>query len=126
MFDMMKNIFKNLGSKPATRNYPFDKREPFKNTRGQVAGVDIDTCIFCGICSKKCPADAITVNRNEKSWEINNFKCVVCGVCSEACPKKCLHMGEAHKTSSPTKDIHRQVQQPKPAEPAAQETTTQQ
>ena len=81
MFDMIANVIKNLGSKPATRMYPFVKREPFKDVRGKV-GINIDACIFCGICSRKCPSDAITVDRSGKSWEIDPFKCVVCGVCS--------------------------------------------
>ena len=116
MFDMIGNIFKNLGSKPATRMYPFEKREPFKNSRGQISGVDIDACIFCGICSKKCPADAINVNRAEKSWEIDPFRCVICGVCTEVCPKKCILMEEQHKTASTKKEKAKFVQQPKPVE----------
>lgn len=118
MFDMLGNILKNLGSKPATRKYPFEKRTPFKDTRGQISGVDIDTCIFCGICSRKCPSDAIAVNRNEKSWELDQFKCIVCGVCTEVCPKKCISMEDEYKTSAYSKDKIRSVQQPKPAEAA--------
>ncbi len=120
MFDMIGNIFKNLGSKPATRMYPFEKREPFKDSRGHISGIDVDACIFCGICSKKCPADAIVVNRAEKSWEIDQFKCVICGVCTEVCPKKCILQEAGHKTASCTKEKVKQVQPPKPAEqPAA-------
>ncbi|MDP4093511.1 MAG: 4Fe-4S binding protein [Bacillota bacterium] len=125
MLDMIKNVFKNLGSKPATRQYPFEKREPFKNTRGQVGGVDIDTCIFCGICSRKCPSNAITVNKNEKSWEINRYKCVVCGVCSEVCPKKCLHMQEDYRTAATKMDNFKLVQQPKAEEPVKEENSQQ-
>lgn len=116
MFEMLSSIFKNLGSKPATRTYPFEKREPFKNSRGQISGIDIDACIFCGICSKKCPADAITVNKAEKSWEIDQFRCVICGVCTEVCPKKCILMESSHKTSATKKETHKQVQQSKTVE----------
>ena len=121
MFDMIGNIFKNLSSKPATRMYPFDKREPFENSRGQISGIDIDKCVFCGICSKKCPAEAISVNRQEKSWEIDQFKCVICGVCTEVCPKKCILMEEQHKTASTTKEKSKHIQQPKPTEKTAAE-----
>ncbi|RCX12357.1 formate hydrogenlyase subunit 6/NADH:ubiquinone oxidoreductase subunit I [Anaerobacterium chartisolvens] len=116
MFDMISNIFKNLSSKPATRKYPFEKRETFKDSRGSVKGVDIDTCIFCGICARKCPSDAIAVDRNSKSWEIDPFKCVVCGVCAEVCPKKCLFMDEQYSASAYSKGKNKFVQQPKPAE----------
>ncbi len=120
MFDMLGNIMKNLLSKPATRMYPFEKRENFKNTRGQLGDIDIDACIFCSICAKKCPSDAIIVNRNEKSWEVDRYKCIVCGVCTEVCPKKCLHMEEQYKTASYTKENAKFVQQPKPEAPAGQ------
>lgn len=121
MFDMIGNILKNLTSKPATRKYPYEKRENFKNARGMVSGIGIDDCIFCGICSKKCPSDAIVVNKAEKSWEIDPFKCVICGVCSEVCPKKCIFMGEDYNASSYTKGKLKHTQQPKPVEVAKQE-----
>jgi ech hydrogenase subunit F len=120
MFDMLGSIFKNLTSKPATRMYPFEKREPFKDTRGQI-DIDIDSCIFCGICSKKCPSDAIVVNKGEKSWELDPFKCVVCGVCSEVCPKKSIKTLEQYKTSAYKKEKSKHVQQPKPSEAGSQD-----
>lgn len=104
MFKMMENIFKNLFSKPATRLYPFEKREPFKDSRGHIAGCEIEKCIFCGICQRKCPSDAIVVNKAEKSWEIDQFKCIICNACVEACPKKCIVSSAAHKTSQEKKD----------------------
>ncbi|MCX7922827.1 MAG: 4Fe-4S dicluster domain-containing protein [Clostridia bacterium] len=114
MFDMLGSVLKNLVSRPATRKYPFEKREPLKDTRGQV-GINIDDCIFCSICSRKCPSDAINVNKAEKSWEINHFKCVMCGVCAEVCPKKCVDMVEQYKTPAYSKSSAKYVQQPKPA-----------
>lgn len=121
MFDMIGNVLKNLTSKPATRKYPFEKREPFKTTRGMVSGVGIEDCIFCGICSKKCPSDAIVVNKGEKSWEIDPFKCVICGVCSEVCPKKCIFMSEEYNASSYTKGKIKSTQKPKPVDETKQE-----
>ncbi|MCR4436724.1 MAG: 4Fe-4S dicluster domain-containing protein [Clostridiales bacterium] len=115
MLDMLGNIFKNLGSKPATRMYPFEKRTPYKNARGRVEGVAIENCIFCGICAKRCPSDAITVKKEEKSWELDPFKCIICGVCAESCPKKCISMGEEHRTSALKKEKAKYVQPPKAA-----------
>ncbi len=116
MFKMVENVFKNLASKPATRLYPFEKREPFKDARGSIEGCEIDKCIFCGICQRKCPANAITVNRAEKSWEINQFKCVICNECVESCPKKCIVASEAHKTAVSKKETLKIIQPEKPAE----------
>jgi formate hydrogenlyase subunit 6/NADH:ubiquinone oxidoreductase subunit I len=49
-----------------------------------------DTCVFCGICAKKCPSEAITVDRTEKKWEVDDEKCTRCGLCVDGCPKKSL------------------------------------
>ena len=122
MFDMVGNVFKNLFSKPATRLYPFEKREPFKDSRGQISGVEIDKCIFCGICQRKCPSDAIVVNKAEKSWEIDQFKCVVCNACADAWPKKCITTDAAHKTSQYSKDKLKIVMPEKPADEEAKVT----
>jgi formate hydrogenlyase subunit 6/NADH:ubiquinone oxidoreductase subunit I len=113
MFDMIGNIFKNLGSKPATRMYPFVKREPVSDSRGMISGIDIDACIFCGICARKCPPDAIVVNKAEKSWEIDNYRCVICGACVDACPKKCILMDGKHRTAVYEKDKSKFVQDEK-------------
>lgn len=103
MFDMLGNVFKNLVSKPATRRYPAAKREPFKGVRGRL-DIDIDKCIFCGICARKCPSDAITVNKTNKSWELDPFKCIICSACADVCPKKCLYMHAEHKTAAYQKE----------------------
>lgn len=77
--------------KPSTRNYPSVKREWYDNTRGHVE-IDEGSCILCGICSKKCPAGAIVVDKNARTWTIDRMSCVQCRSCVESCPKKCLTM----------------------------------
>ena len=47
--------------------------------------INPDTCKGCGICAKKCPADAIT-GEKKKPYTIDTAKCIKCGACSEACP----------------------------------------
>jgi len=86
------------------------KGEPFKNVRGHLSGVNIDQCIFCGICARKCPSDALVVNKAEKSWEVDQFKCVVCGLCQDVCPKKCINMDDNHKTAAYKKEKSKFVQ----------------
>ena len=54
-----------------------------------------DTCVFCGLCVKACPADAIKVDRKAKSWEVDTDACVKCGACIDKCPKKSLSFGGA-------------------------------
>jgi len=97
MFDMITTIVKNLFAGPATRMYPLTRREPFANGRGQVTGIDADVCVYCGICQKRCPANAIVVDRATKTWTLDAYKCIICGVCTEACPKKCIAMESQYR-----------------------------
>lgn len=95
----VNKIMRSLVAKPATSMYPVNKREYYGNTRGRI-GITIENCIYCGICSKKCPTGAIKVDRSEKVWEIDRLKCIACNYCVESCPKKCLAMENQY--SSPT------------------------
>ena len=93
---------KNLFSKPATRAYPDAPARRVPGTRGSVQ-VDIDECIFCGMCNRNCPADAITVDRANKSWTVRRMNCVQCGYCVQSCPKKCITMDGAYSAPAPEK-----------------------
>lgn len=84
-----KTIIKNLFGQRVTEEYPVKERQVYDVTRGHIE-IEIDKCLFCGLCSRKCPSQAITVNRNDKVWEINRLRCIQCGYCAESCPKKCL------------------------------------
>jgi ech hydrogenase subunit F len=88
---MARIIFRNLLARPATRLYPYAVRESFAECRGRIA-IDYPACIHCGACSRRCPAAAIAVGKDPKSWRIDNFACVTCGLCVRVCPKKCLFM----------------------------------
>lgn len=53
---------------------------------------DLEKCVFCTLCAKKCPQSALTVDRAEKKWELDKEACIQCGLCAENCPKKCIAM----------------------------------
>ncbi len=91
LLQMARILFRNLSTGPATRLYPYVVRENFAESRGRI-GIDYPACIHCGACSKRCPANAIVVGKDPKSWRIDNFACVTCGLCIRVCPKKCLFM----------------------------------
>ena len=93
---------KNLFTKPATRAYPDTPARRVPGTRGSVQ-VNMDECIFCGMCNRNCPADAITVDRATKSWTIRRMNCVQCGYCVQSCPKKCLTMDGAYSAPASEK-----------------------
>ncbi len=76
-------------SRPATRLYPVERREPFRKTRGHVKFV-VDDCNFCTICAHKCPTRAIVANKKEKTWAIDHSLCILCGNCVEDCREGCI------------------------------------
>ena len=91
LLPFFKTLFKSLGSKAPTHSYPHAPMPKDPLVRGHIE-IEIETCIFCNICARKCPTDAIVMDRKSKEWEISHFQCIVCGECVEACPKKCLFM----------------------------------
>jgi ech hydrogenase subunit F len=96
-FEMTKLALKWSLSKPATSQYPFTPRIPLVKSRGRVEFTK-DTCIYCNVCAKRCPTDALVVNRKEKQWVIDRLRCITCGCCVEVCPKKSLAMATAHES----------------------------
>jgi ech hydrogenase subunit F len=106
MLDIFKTLMVSLFKKPVTVAYPNKPIEYVASQRGHIA-IEIEDCIFCGMCQRKCPTGAIEVNRNEKSWAIERFGCIQCGCCVEVCPKKCLAMksGATPAATVKTKDL---------------------
>ncbi|MFA6383822.1 MAG: 4Fe-4S binding protein [Candidatus Omnitrophota bacterium] len=103
IFRMALTVLKALVKRPATRKYPFQPAREFPGTRGSIR-VDIAKCVFCGICSKKCPAGAIAVNKDARSWEIDRMRCISCGYCVDVCPKKCLAQDTAYAPCAYSKE----------------------
>ena len=95
MFKITGTIFKHLFKKPATKRYPLEKPQYYGRTRGHI-DIDIDACIFCGMCDRRCPANAIKVSKADTQWSIERMRCVQCNSCVEVCPKKCLTMANTY------------------------------
>ena len=81
---LLGEALRNLGRKPFTQKYPYEKPEvPFRY-RGKVVHIQ-DRCIYCGLCAKYCPSGAITVDVKKKTWHIDYGKCLFCQQCEEVC-----------------------------------------
>ena len=87
---MLNTILKNLFTGYATRLYPFKKREPFPDVKGELK-IDVEKCTFCTVCQIKCPSQCIQVDRKERQWKVDPFACVYCGICEDVCPANCLY-----------------------------------
>ena len=86
-------------SKPkVTINYPFEKSPLSPRFRGEHAlrryPSGEERCIACKLCEAACPAQAITIEAEEREdgarrttrYDIDMTKCIYCGFCQEACP----------------------------------------
>ena len=70
--------------KPAEPAKPVEPRDDGKPAQ------DPSKCVYCTICAKKCPAGALTVDRANKTWTLDEDLCIGCGNCYEVCPKKAI------------------------------------
>ncbi|HBT95852.1 MAG TPA: 4Fe-4S ferredoxin [Coriobacteriia bacterium] len=105
-FHLTKMSLRNLG-KPATKMYPVKPANYTSRSKGSLVN-DIDTCILCSICAKKCPTYAIAVDKVAKdsgSWSFDSFSCIQCLSCVRACPKNCLSMNPQHPAAATEKGI---------------------
>ncbi len=59
--------------------------------------IDREKCAGCGLCSRKCPVQAISVTdytapgRRRPALEIDAKKCIKCGACMETCKFKAIY-----------------------------------
>ena len=84
--------------KKKTLNYPFEKGKISSRFRGEHAlrryPNGEERCIACKLCEAVCPAQAITIESEERSdgsrkttrYDIDMLKCIYCGLCEESCP----------------------------------------
>lgn len=93
MATMFSTIVKNLNHGPRTRLYPAEKRELPAGCRGHIEW-DMEKCVFCTLCAKRCPANAISVDRKGKTLVFNPFRCIVCESCLEGCAKDAISLFE--------------------------------
>ena len=98
IFYGMYTTFKYMFKKRATLNYPYEKGPLSPRFRGEHAlrryPNGEERCIACKLCEAICPAQAITIEAEERKdgsrrttrYDIDMTKCIYCGLCQEACP----------------------------------------
>jgi len=87
---------RNLVSRPATRLYPTEQRVPFPGARGTLE-FDLETCVLCGLCVRRCPTVALTCDREQRLFAIEQLRCIACGVCVDACNKNSLRLSPVRR-----------------------------
>ena len=50
--------------------------------------IDLDRCVGCGTCVKKCPHGALSLQ--DLHAVVNPARCVGCGICTDYCPREAL------------------------------------
>lgn len=103
-FKLGKMTLSSLFKQPETIQYPVQTKTPPPGLKGHITN-DVDDCILCGICMKRCPCGAITVDKAARVWSIDRFRCVQCGSCARECPKQCLAMEPTYASPSTKKHI---------------------
>ena len=81
---LLGEALRNLFRRPFTQKYPKVKPEVPDRLRGKLEH-DKVKCIYCGLCEKQCPSDAITVDVKNKIWTHDLGKCLFCAQCEEVC-----------------------------------------
>lgn len=112
MFLTLKYFFKPK----VTLSYPFQKGPISPRFRGEHAlrryPNGEERCIACKLCEAICPAQAITIEAEERKdgsrrttvYDIDMLKCIYCGFCQEACPVDAIVEGPNFEFATETRN----------------------
>jgi len=112
LFIATKEIFK----RKKTINYPHEKGEISPRFRGEHAlrryPDGEERCIACKLCEAVCPAQAITIESEEREdgsrkttrYDIDMLKCIYCGLCQESCPVDAIVQGPNFEFATETRE----------------------
>lgn len=108
----LRYIFK----RKVTLNYPYEKGQLSPRFRGEHAlrryPNGEERCIACKLCEAVCPAQAITIEAEERAdgsrrttrYDIDMVKCIYCGLCQESCPVDAIVEGPNFEFSTFTRE----------------------
>ncbi len=99
-----------------TLDYPYEKGPLSPRFRGEHAlrryPNGEERCIACKLCEAICPAQAITIEAEERQdgsrrttrYDIDMTKCIYCGFCEEACPVDAIVEGPNFEFATETRE----------------------
>jgi NAD(P)H-quinone oxidoreductase subunit I len=93
---MVGDVFHSLFRRPATRQYPFERKEAPQRLRGKLHW-DPQKCTGCLLCVKDCPADALEVfmvDKENKRFALRYHvdRCTFCSQCVVSCRPGALEL----------------------------------
>ncbi|MEI6187689.1 MAG: NADH-quinone oxidoreductase subunit NuoI [Alphaproteobacteria bacterium] len=112
MFLTLKYLFKAK----VTINYPYEKSPISPRFKGEHAlrryANGEERCIACKLCEAICPAQAITIEAEERNdgsrrttrYDIDMTKCIYCGLCQESCPVDAIVEGPNFEFSTESRE----------------------
>ena len=112
----IKISLKYLFARKVTLKYPQEKGNYSTRFRGEHAlrryPNGEERCIACKLCEAICPAQAITIEAEEREdgsrrttkYDIDMTKCIYCGFCQEACPVDAIVEGPNFEFATETRD----------------------
>jgi len=106
---MVGDVFRSLFRRPATRQYPFVRKEAPEQLRGKLHW-NPELCTGCSLCVKDCPAQAIEITIVDKAnkrfiMRYHLDRCTFCSQCVVSCRQGALEMSnEEWELASVSKD----------------------
>lgn len=112
----MALTFRHMFRPKLTLNYPYEKGQLSPRFRGEHAlrryANGEERCIACKLCEAVCPAQAITIEGEERDdgsrrttrYDIDMTKCIFCGFCEEACPVDAIVEGPNFEYATETRE----------------------
>lgn len=120
LFELLKGMMLTLKymflKKKVTIAYPYEKGFLSPRFRGEHAlrryPSGEERCIACKLCEAVCPAQAITIEAEERDdgsrrttrYDIDMTKCIYCGLCEESCPVDAIVEGPNFEFSTETRE----------------------
>ena len=116
LFSAMLKAIKEIFKPKKTINYPFEKGHISPRFRGEHAlrryPNGEERCIACKLCEAVCPAQAITIESEERKdgsrkttkYDIDMLKCIYCGLCQESCPVDAIVQGPNFEFATETRE----------------------